>query len=133
MRAYTQLTQEQRYQIHAFMKTGFTQKDIALEIRAQSSTVSRELRRNRSLCGYRPQQAHEKTMTRRRNKAQPRRVASTWDLVETLIRRDWSPEQISGRLRAERGIAISHEWIYLHIYQNNRGASIFHCPSVKKH
>ena len=103
MRAYTQLTQEQRYQIHAFMKTGFTQKDIALEIRAQSSTVSRELRRNSSLRGYRPQQAHEKTMIRRRNKAQPRIDESTWDLVETLIRRDWSPEQISGRLRAERG------------------------------
>ena len=42
MRHYAQLTQEQRYQIHAFMKTGFTQKDIALEIRAQSFTDYRE-------------------------------------------------------------------------------------------
>ena len=32
MRCYSQLTQEQRYQIHAFMKAGSTQKAIAEEM-----------------------------------------------------------------------------------------------------
>ena len=29
--------------------------------------------------------------------------------VELLIKLDWSPEQISGRLKVEEGIRISHE------------------------
>ena len=36
----------------------------------------------------------------------------------TAIKQDWSPEQISGRLFKEQGIPISHESIYLHIYQD---------------
>jgi IS30 family transposase len=65
-------------------------------------------------------------MTRRRNKAQPRIDASTWDRVETLIRRDWSPEQISGRLRKEQGRTVSHERIYLYIYQDKREGGDLH-------
>ena len=37
MKAYTQLTQEQRYQIHAFMKTELTQKTIAEETRGRTN------------------------------------------------------------------------------------------------
>ena len=44
MRTYKQLTQEQRSQINAFLKTGQTQ--IAAIIRMHKSTISRELRRN---------------------------------------------------------------------------------------
>ena len=36
-------------------------------------------------------------------------------MVESLLRQDWSPEQISGRLKKEQSIRISHEWIYQHI------------------
>jgi IS30 family transposase len=32
----------------------------------------------------------------------------------------WSPEQISFWLRAERGLAVSHEWIYQMIWANKR-------------
>lgn len=126
MRHYTQLTQEQRYQIHAFMKAGFTQKAIAEEIGAHPSTISREFKRNRGQRGYRPAQAHKTAMTRRLSKAQPCIDPSTWLLVEALIRQDWSPEQISGRLSCERGISISHEWIYLHIYQDKQQGGDLH-------
>ena len=51
MRGYTQLTQGQRYQIHAFLKAGFTQNNIAIEIGVHPSTISREIRRNRGLRG----------------------------------------------------------------------------------
>ena len=47
MSQYTQLTQEQRYQIYAFLKAGFLQKDIACEIGVHKSTISREIRRKR--------------------------------------------------------------------------------------
>jgi IS30 family transposase len=51
MKHYTQLTHEQRYQIHACMKAGWDQTEIATEIGVHKSTVSRELRRNRGARG----------------------------------------------------------------------------------
>ena len=47
MGKYTQLTQEQRYQIYAFMKANFSQAVIARKIGVHKSTVYRELKRNR--------------------------------------------------------------------------------------
>jgi IS30 family transposase len=38
--------------------------------------------------------------------------------VEGLLRKKWSPEQISGRLRREGGLRISHETIYRHVWQD---------------
>jgi len=46
MSKYTQLTQEQRYQIYAFYKAGFSKTDIASEIGVHKSTISREMKRN---------------------------------------------------------------------------------------
>jgi len=65
MGQYTQLTQEKRYQIYAFMKTNFSQTEIASEIGVHKSTVSREVRRNRGKKGYRPKQAHCMAVERR--------------------------------------------------------------------
>ena len=58
-------------------------------------------------------------LRRRREKSQPRIRFETWALVEEKIREDWSPEQISGRLKKE-GVAISHEHIYQYIYADKR-------------
>jgi len=52
MGCYAQLTQEQRYQIHGFMKAGFNQSEIAEEVGVHRSTISRELGRNRGQRGY---------------------------------------------------------------------------------
>jgi len=54
MGSYTQLTQDKRCQIYAFLKAGFSQTDIAIEIGVHKSTVSRELSRNRGQKDYRP-------------------------------------------------------------------------------
>ena len=54
MRTYTQLTQEQRYQIYALKKTGHKQMEIANVVGIHKSTISRELRRNQGQRGYRP-------------------------------------------------------------------------------
>jgi len=43
---------------------------IAQQLGVNKSTVSRELQRNRGQRGYRPKQAHEKALERRRKKAQ---------------------------------------------------------------
>jgi transposase, IS30 family len=119
MRTYYQLTQEQRYQIYALQKTGHSGAEIADVIGVHKATVSRELRRNRGRRGYRPQQA-QKLALERRSKAVSRISATTWTIVEKLLRQEWSPEQISGRLKKEQKICISHEWIYQHVLADKR-------------
>jgi len=93
------------------MKAGHNQTEIARYIHVHKSTISRELRRNRGLKGYRPKQAHQLALSRRK-KATPRIAVSTWVLIESLIHQDWSPEQISEWLKSNHGLQISHEWIY---------------------
>jgi transposase, IS30 family len=112
--SYTQLTQEQRYQISALLKMDHNRTEIAEVIGAHKSTVSRELRRNCGLRGYRPKQAHHKALNRR-NHSQVRIMPDIWELIDTKIRLDWSPEQISGWLQRFYAIQVSHEWIYQHI------------------
>ena len=70
MKKYKHLSQEQRYHIYALRKAGFSQKFIAQELRVSPSTICREIRRNKGLKGYRPQQAHRNACTRRRQAAQ---------------------------------------------------------------
>ena len=84
MKSYTQLTQEQRYQIYALKKTGHFPSEIAEVIGVHKSTVSRELKRNRGQRGYRPQQAQSLAMERRQ-KSVPRITAVVWALVETPL------------------------------------------------
>jgi IS30 family transposase len=40
------------------------------------------------------------------------------ELVEQKLRLSWSPEQISGRLRLELGIRLSHETVYQHVIRD---------------
>jgi len=119
MRTYSQLTQEQRYQIYALKKTGHFPSEIAEVIGVHKSTVSRELKRNRGQRGYRPQQAQSLAMERRQ-KSVPRITAVMWVVVERLLRQDWSPEQISGRLKKEQRVCVSHEWIYQYILKDKQ-------------
>lgn len=133
MRAYQQLTLEQRYQIYALKKMGHTQTAIAETVGVHKATISRELRRNKGQRGYRPQQAH-KLRQGRRPKAPARIAASTWQLVADKLELDWSPEQISGWLLKNKMIQSSHEWIYQHVYADYRsGGKLYkHLRSQKK-
>lgn len=115
---YKQLTQEERYQIHAYLKAGFTQAEIAIELGRHKSTISRELRRNTGGRGYQPQQAQRLTEERRVEKIRPRIVTRLWCWVRRLVKLDWSPEQISLWLRDVKQLAISHEWIYRFVYRD---------------
>ena len=120
MRGYTQLTQEQRYQIYILKQAEYNQAQIAEMLERDKSTISRELRRNRGLKGYRPRQAHHLALARRHGRAAPRISDEIWQQVEALIRDEWSPEQIVGRIKMEQGVGISHEWIYQYVYADKR-------------
>ena len=136
MKGYTQLTQEERYQIYALKKAGHDQATIAVIIGRNPGTISRELCRNRGLRGYRPDQAHNLALMRRQDKNQPRLGNEIWQQVEVLIREEWSPEQVVGRIAMEQGVSISHEWIYQYIYADKHsGGDLYRylrCQKVRR-
>src|SRR3982750_2992209 len=122
---YRQLTQEQRYQIYACMKANWSQENIATEIGVHPSTISRELSRNRGGRGYRPRQAQEKAGERKEHHVSTRISPSTWSMIESYIRQDWSPEQVSGWL-LKRHLHVSHERIYQYIYADKQRGGNLH-------
>lgn len=130
---YTQLTQEERYQISVLMKEQYNQTDIARLLCRNKSTISRETRRNRGLKGYRPKQAHNIAQQRLHDKAQVRISSQVWQQVDQLIYQEWSPEQICGRLTKEQGHSPSHEWIYQYIYRDKQsGGNLYHFLRCQK-
>ena len=86
---------------------GHSQKEIAEVLGRSPSTISRELRRNKGLKGYRPEQSHRLAQNRKKERDRTRIPKSTWARVEQLLREDWSPEQISGWLTREEGVQAS--------------------------
>jgi len=108
---YKHLSQAERYQIHALMKAGHDQSQIAKVLDRNKSTISRELSRNTGSRGYRPKQACEISADRSQNSRNASTVAS-WvkDEANAMLRVQWSPEQIASKL------PISHETVYQHVY-----------------
>ena len=112
MRRYRQLTREQRYQIAALRSAGHYQHQIAALVGVHQSTICRELRRHAGARGtYGPLQAHHQAVEQRRSKSRPSITPDTWQAVESLLGKQWSPEQIAGRLKLERKPSPSHERI----------------------
>ena len=117
--SYTQLTEVERYQIQSFLKAGYTKKQIAEELGRHPATISRELMRNTGLRGYRPQQAQRLADERKQHK-HIRISESTWENVATLLRQEWSPEQICEWLKQANLQSVSPEWIYQHILDDKK-------------
>lgn len=133
MKHYKQLTYEQRCQIEAYKKSGFTQAEIATAVGVSQSTISRELARNTGRRGYRHKQAQEFALSRREStKRATKMVPELIGLVEEKLTEKWSPEQISGWLLNEHLILLSHERIYLHVWADKaRGGDLF--KNLRRH
>jgi transposase, IS30 family len=120
-KGYHHVTRDIRSQIYALKSTGISLHKIAKFSGYHVSTISREIQRNTGGRGYRPKQADAIAIERRAQasctpkKLTPELVA----IVEECLCTEWSPEQISGRLRLA-GIKISHESIYQHIWKDKK-------------
>lgn len=95
------------------------------------STLYRELKRNSTEKGnYLWQQAHGKAIERRKRTTTNSKKDSVlvWEALDLLVEKDWSPEEISGRLKRE-GKHISHELIYQYIRADkDKGGTLYmHC------
>lgn len=122
---YHHLTYEQRCQISTLLKRNFSEFQIAIDLQVHQSTINREIKRNKGKKGYRFKQAQELAEKRRYKASSNQRKMipeMTILIEEILISRQWSPEQISGRIKKEKGISISHERIYQHIWNDKKMA-----------
>ena len=134
---YKHLTREERYQIHALRRQNISPAVIAAELMRSRSTITRELKRNAGVQGYKPARAHERARSRQSTRRNARQFdARQWSQVHRYLRLHLSPEQVSGRLKLEGPISISHECIYQHIYADKRtgGGLLSHlrCQKVRR-
>jgi len=125
---YQQLSQEERYTIMAFLKTGYSLTDVARVIGRHKSTVSRELSRNRRPTGYyTPKVAHDYAVARRHKARRGSNFTKEqWQIILFLIRQDFSPEQVSNIISKYFSFTMSHETMYQYIlYDKKHGGSIY--------
>src|SRR5512134_2931622 len=116
--SYHQITREERYTISALRRQGERTSRIAAVLGRHRSAIHREIRRNQRNDGwYRPFKADSRTRGRRSRSRRNRQFgACEFAMVEALLRLKWSPEQVSGFLKRENILDISHETIYLYIW-----------------
>ena len=111
---YHQVTARERYLIIQHKSSGYSLREIAKMLVRSASTISRELKRNASADGrYRADKADGYARARRhRCRRGSHFDAAATDLVHSLVRRKWSPEQVSRRLRKLRRLDIGTTTIY---------------------
>ena len=109
----------ERYYIEIEHRKGTSQNQIGKSLNRSQGTISRELKRNTRLKGYRHKQAMNSTQERHKSKA--KKVKLSEDIqrrIDHYIEQDWSPEQIAGRFKKKNIISLHHETIYQHIYRD---------------
>ena len=123
------LNRSKRYEIARLHEGGMSMRQIAVHLGCSPSTVSRELKRNKDpkTGHYMPERADQMAWQRQR-RPRPSRLSQCPELrerVQVLLKRKFSPEQVSGRLKVEHpddpAMRVSHETIYQSIYVYPRG------------
>jgi IS30 family transposase len=124
--SYRHLSLQDRYVIHHLRLYGLSRREIARRLGRHHSTIGRELLRN-GACYEGAVYVHEAAQRRaeaRQRWPRPRRRRDHRALYRYVVAglgRDWSPEQIAGRLRrdhpGDRRMRVSHETIYQWVYR----------------
>jgi IS30 family transposase len=126
---HRQLAPEERYMLAALRRQGCNQSAIARALGRHRSTVCRELRRNSTRADgrYRAFTAQERANGRRsRSRRKSRFSAEDFALIDGLLCRQWSPEQVAGYLRRHGLLSISHETIYRHVWRDKRRGGLLY-------
>ncbi|MGT0193715.1 IS30 family transposase [Burkholderia pyrrocinia] len=122
------LTLAEREEISRSVVAGDSIRAIAIRLARAPSTISRELKRNGGMQGYRANDADELAWERAR-RPQVCKLVRNRELAQVVaskLRLQWSPEQIAGWLKhvyaVNRDYQVSHETIYRSLYIQARGA-----------
>ena len=121
------LTLAEREEISRGLGVGASLRQIACGLRRAPSTISREVHRNGGRDKYRAARS-EGSAWNRALRPKLCKLACNQDLcrtVSTLLRRQWSPEQIAGCLKKrfprDETSRVSHETIYKGLFVQARG------------
>ncbi len=126
------LTEPERIHIADRVREKATVRAIAAELGRSPSTISREIRRNRSVLPdgrwyYRPHAAQRRADARR-PRPKPGRIGQNpelRDFIQDHLTKRWSPEQICHALRRRfpdrPEMHVVHETIYQALYVQGRG------------
>ena len=129
---YKHFTLLERESLQVLLAKGISIEDIAKELGKAKSSIYREIKRNTDNNGYRPAIAELKYHTRRQ-KCRPKKKLENKEIFnfcfDKLVNENWSPEQISGRLKEENSLMqISYPTVYRGI---NKG--LFDREYAKEH
>jgi IS30 family transposase len=119
---YEHLNIDEREVILKMQAQQASMQQIGDRLGRSKGTISRELSRNvSSTKDYKPHLAQRYYQKRRKESKKPYRLGDDdWlrEYVQEKLRQYWSPEQISGRLRDDRGIVLSSVTIYSWVYRS---------------
>jgi len=121
------LTEQQRHEISAYLKSGKSQVYISQALGVSKSCISRELSRNCDSrnSSYKPDLAHRKALKRKKEKKKFVKFTLRISRVATvlLVRYQYSPEQIVGYCKRKDIPMVSierlYQWIWLEKKQEN--------------
>ena len=120
---HSHLSLGEREEIGIMLAQGKSYREIGKAMGRHHTTISREIQTNAppTYKGYYlAHKAHERATERRiETHKRPRlKDEPTREYVMKMIKKGWSPEQISGRItEAHSGLAIGYEAIYQYIYE----------------
>lgn len=120
-----ELTFFDRQRLQFWLRTKMSLRKISKLILKDHSVITREIQRNSSgRDKYRADIAQklceERKIKKRKGKLE--KYPKLKNYVENKLGKDWSPEQIAGRLNESNvldGLTISHESIYCYIYEKS--------------
>lgn len=117
---YLHFSIEEREKIQQMLWQKSSIRTIAKELDRSPSSVSREITRNLPAEHYQytPRLANQRALKKRKSRGRIKRLKNNRirKYVIYYLKRRWSPEQISGRIKIDLGETISHEAIYQFIY-----------------
>ena len=119
--SYKHLSLSDRHYIEIERKGGATMSEIAIKLNKSQSTISREISRNTGGRGYRHKQAHRITIERHKDKNKSEKLTPELKkFINNHLKKDYSPEQISGRLKLFGLNSVHHETIYHYILADKK-------------
>lgn len=126
---YKRLGNKERESISRGLAQNWSIRAIARQIGRAASTIAREIKRNSGKTGYRAFSASQRSKTtaasRKKGKSYLAKQQGLRRYVLEKLEAEWSPKEISERIKMEypndMTMQISHEAIYQYIYVLPRG------------
>jgi transposase, IS30 family len=115
---YTQLTNLERHQIYCLHADNISDAEIGRRLGRAKSTISREIKRNKTNGLYLPDTAEVLTKERRWRGCKIERDKELRDyILQRLAMENWSPLRISGKMKVDKTTSYAcPETIYRFIY-----------------